>query len=245
MNFLKNIKKPFILNPGYNFLGNKGFETLFDSSRLGRVMVKVDEINMEGVQFSIHDIEGIEYLLDILIDVAVSQINTSTEKYKKVVAKILKAWDKSPENFKKQKERSYSSETYINKGLLTDKEYFVSPYYSIAGSFECFNECNIPTGCGGDTYYAPERYKQGLAQVDEWVEKTIKGLKATKSRDKIKKKLFKNKEELFLSFSELDKWISIPVNSEPEKRKKNHPVSISDRRRAFESHHETCRGRCC
>jgi hypothetical protein len=183
-------------------------------------MVKVDNITMEGVQFSIHDIEGIEFLLDELINNAINQLSTSTEKYKKVVAKILKAWEKSPESFKKQK-ASYSSETYINKGLLTDREYFAGPFYSVAGSFEGFSECRIPTGCGEDTYYAPERYKQGLAQVDAWVEKTIKGLKTTKSRDKLKKKMYKS--SLFLSFSELDKWFSIPVNSEPEKRKKITP----------------------
>lgn len=223
MNFLKNIKKPFVLKSGYNFSGDKEFKKIVNNPKLGKVIVKVDNITMDGVLFSISEIEGIEFLLDDLINIAISQINTSTEKYKKVINKILKAWEKEPEKFKQQQQSSLTKETYVNKGLLSDKEYCTRPYYSVGGVYDGFMDACIITGYGSETYYDAERLKLSLIEVDEWVYKTIKNLKTARGREKFKKAILRGRANLSLTFEELEQWIEIPETIKPDKKQKKVP----------------------
>lgn len=210
MDFLKNINKEFVLISDYNFI-KKNYHYLFkkgDDINLGTVKLKTSELDMNNAEFYITEMESIDDVVDQVSDLLLKNLTRDADKYKKIVKKVIKAWNESPEKFKKQ-DRNYSTDTYKRLGLLNDKEYMHS-VFTFFDKVSYHSDYRFSTGCGGDTYYAKEVHEENLESIDKWIEKVTKELASAKIKKRIKNYIMKN--TISIPIGKLDESIALTTD---------------------------------
>jgi len=203
MEFIKNIRKPFILSPDFNIKKELRIKTQLD---FGKVVLILDDLHMGGGTFKIKSIENGDQLVDEIINGMINDLTKSSEKAKKIARKVIKAWEKNPEAFIKQK-KSHSSDIYINKGLLNDNDYHHHVWANFENLSYMYHDLGFSTGWGGDTHYAKSYYEEGILNLDKWTAKRIKEVKTSKIKKRITNYLYKIQIEF--SFNQILKHLSV------------------------------------
>lgn len=223
MDFLKNINKEFYLTD-LDFI-KKNYHYLFegDDKIVTNVKAKVSDIDMRTVYLTITEIEGIDDIVAQVADLMTRRITEDAEKFKVIAKKVVEAWEKSPESFKRQKD-TYHKDTYKNKGLLTNDEYHQS-VFTFLDKISFHSDFSFTTGCGGDTFYDKEFHVKCLEDIDAWVTDVAKQLSSTKIRARIKNALLKN--TITISLSKVNETLTLAEKSKPTEKKPPFPIKLS------------------
>lgn len=196
MSLLKNIKKELLLKPTYSIL-SKHYQYLaskqvLESIDFGETRVMVNHIDMDEVIFKVTSIKNIDNVVDELTEILIDRLVRDSNKFKTLATKVLKAWEETPELFKKQ--TGSSKETYLRTGLFNSDEYMTSVFLSF-DKISYHSDYSFATGYGGNTYYPKKYYSESLSSIDAWVNKISKEVRSAKVKARIKNALLK------LSFS--------------------------------------------
>lgn len=203
MEFIKNIHKDFVLKSGYLL---DDHIDVFSSSE---ILVRLKKINMENATFRISKFESVDASVDEAVEILVTQLKKDVAKWKVIAQKIIKAWEESPELFKRQKE-SYNQDTFKRTGLLKNHEYMHNLYVFFGDSMIAnFEHSSFCTGCGEDSYYNKDFFVKAFSGIDEWLDATLWELQTKEMKKKMRSSLLK--KSIQMDFKEVLKHISIPV----------------------------------
>jgi len=210
MEFIKNIKKDFILSSDFNFLEkifyfrNQGIN--IGDIDLPKITIKIVNIDMNGITFKTkNDNKDFTKTVDIIIDSAINSLQKKSEKHLKNIKKVLRKWEKEPETFiiKKQKTK-YNASIYTNKILNSDDYHGV---FMSLGNHYISNDIDFATGHGSDTYYDKEYFEKGVAEFDDCLKKEVKKLRSASVKKKILNSIIAAKIDL--TYPETYKYVTI------------------------------------
>ena len=216
MEFIKNIRKDFILSPKYNLM--------YKTRRLGvnfeqpELKVRIADIAMDGIEFTLSDPKALTGFTDVIVEALAAELKKEASDVKLVINKIIKAWNDSPKEFVFKETSSSKNKVYVRKGFLTSDEYFENVYVFF-DKITLHYELSACTGCGSDTYFDKEYFESRLDGLDKWVESQIKEMHTPKFKNRITNYVAKTVIEL--NFNEVYKYITIPINSAHEASKNN------------------------
>ena len=206
MEFLKNIHGVFTLSSDYRDF------PLFkdvDGIVLGELPVKVKDLEIDQVHFEILAYNNLDSVVDQVIDKLVENSKLKITETKRVLNKIISAWENNPSNFI-EKKISYKR-VFKNRGLLSTEEY--NDYNSVSfGKVKISYWCDITTGCGSETFYALEYYQRHLDNIDIEIEKQYKKLRQSSTRTRLKKYI--TSCGVTLSIPDVVRYVTVGSNHE-------------------------------
>lgn len=206
MDFLDNIKKEFILTTKKSFVKDNFYIFSKADVDTGIVKAKVNDISMNGVTFSVTKVEKLDEVAKQAAELMSVELERKVNKYKRTAKKVIKAWEDSPEKFKKQTDR-FDNPIYKRVGLLKDSEY----HHHVHVSFDrltYFTDFGFSTGCGGDTFYSKEEIQKKLDDIESWLESAKKELSSAKIHKRIKNYILKS--EVHVPLSKIKESVELP-----------------------------------
>lgn len=218
MEFIKNIEKDFALSNEYKILDN-----IIPKNKKIDVLLKIKDLDINGITFQVSSIKNIDLIVEDCVLYIVKKLEKDFNKTVKIAKKVLKAWEKRPEDFIRSLKHNHK-EIYTNKNLLNSNEYHSSTYVFLGNTTLHF-ECEFATGCGSDTYYQKEYFQNILKTSDDWLEKTIKTIKSSAFKTKIKNTILREKFDM--NYQEVLKYISIPKVKEKKLEMNPFPIQFN------------------
>jgi hypothetical protein len=189
MDFIKNINEEFILT-NFNFLKEiKNYSLILNENILAEdVLVSVTDINKKEVFLKIINIGNIDNLIEDIANIMCKKLIEYADDYKLIASKIIKSWEDSPEKFILQKNNR--DNTFKNLELLTNDEYIKS--VSVFFGKLYYSGFYFTTGWGDKSFYNKDYYINNLNEIDAWLAKSLKDIKSSKTKPKIKNEIYRN-----------------------------------------------------
>jgi len=226
MEFLKNIKGKFNLNPDCKVL--KHVDGVNNSHAQCPMTLKVNSINLNSIgkeiEFKVVSVDDIDILIDTIISGLTNRITKETNKAIRITKLIIKEWTENPSNFKKNK-GGYNSDPYHNSkikfGNLKDWIFPSAKYsrLSIRIPFDNGHESN--------TFKSLEDNQTILTKLTTKLDKELTKLNSDVIRTRIGNYIMS--EEIKLSVSDVIKYVTVSNDSTKIKKRKlkKCPISFS------------------
>lgn len=217
MEFLKNIGKEYVLSNDYK---NRDIVHFGDN----KIMVEITKLDLYQGTFRIKNVENSDIVVENIIEGLLKELDKDSKNLRKVLNKIIKGWEKNPNDFIETDKSIWQDSVFLNKKLLNNNEYGTSICFGFHNTF--FYYGSIPTGRGGDTYEKKEHYVEVLEGLDKFVDETTKTINSSKFKTKIKNSFKTIKLEL--DIDEIIKYISVPTKVIPKVKVKrpNFPIQF-------------------
>lgn len=224
MEFLKNIKKDFILSKEYKLIEEEYSITLKDYIPKD-ITIRVVDMNIDVIDVMISDISELGDISKKISDSLIENLTIEFDDVTKTVLKILDAWENMPDKFIKVER---ATDVYEFKGLIQRSKY----YEPVNIHFEKLNfyfNVNYPGGYGENTFKNKDVIKESFQNLEPWFKKSCKDLKSSAILKRIENYI--SKKCFSIPIEDFIKYVSIPETeiktNKIEEVKPEFPISFS------------------